>query len=51
MRECLTALKKKYSGLEAHLFDENGNLFKHFNLFVNNKNISNLVMWSAIDGG
>ena len=42
VRECLTALKKKYPSIVSHLFDANGNLLKHFNLFVNNKNISNL---------
>jgi len=61
VRECLTALKKKYPGIESHLFDESGNLFKHFNLFIDSRNINNLdlevkdenvlIMLFAIDGG
>lgn len=37
--EVLTVLSREYPAIQAHLFDSNGNVRRHINLFVNTENI------------
>jgi molybdopterin converting factor small subunit len=40
VKECLDALIEKYPEVKYHLFDIDGNLYKYFGLYLNNKHIS-----------
>lgn len=40
--ELLAALTERYPGLRFHLLDAQGNLRRHFNLFVNGEHIRGL---------
>ena len=39
--ECLGALQDKFPGIKPRLFDEQGQLYKYVELFLNNRKISN----------
>jgi len=59
--ECLNILVKEFPDIKSRIFDESGQLLKHFNLYLNNRNVSGLaspvkdddelLILVAIDGG
>ena len=42
VREAVEAVSERYPQLRFHLFDAQGNLRRHFNLFVNGQHIRDL---------
>lgn len=42
VRSCLIEFTKRYPGTEKYLFDGNANIHKHFDLYLNGRNISQL---------